>query len=247
MSDSIGKKFMQLTTPQHMPASPQSRSEPQPALEIPSSPGATLIQLPPPQELTLPAKDLRDAIEKRRSHRVYTPQALTQNELAGLLWLTQGVKKVTDRPATLRTIPSAGARHPFETYLLINNVEGLQKGLYRYLALTHSLECVNLAENLTTELMEACQHQQHVQTCAVFFIWVAVVERTTWRYPERGYRYLFLDAGHVCQNLYLAAEAMDCGVCAIGAYDDDRINRALGLDGETQFVVYGGTLGKQTH
>ncbi len=91
----------------------------------------------------------------------------------------------------------------------------------------------------------ACGNQSHVEQAAVDFIWVAVPERTTWRYGERGYRYLHLDAGHVCQNLYLAAWSIGCGTCAIGAYDDHALNGVLELDGEAQFVIYMGSVGKR--
>ena len=70
------------------------------------------------------------------------------------------------------------------------------------------------------------------------------VERMTWRYSERGYRFLHLDAGHVCQNLYLAAEAISSGVCAIGGYNDNDINPLLGLDGRNHFVIYIATLAR---
>ena len=80
---------------------------------------------------------------------------------------------------------------------------------------------------------------------AVTFIWVAASDRMTWRYCERGYRYILLDAGHVCQNLYLSAESIGCGVCAVGAYDDDIINKLLGLDGRSEFVIYIAAAGKK--
>jgi SagB-type dehydrogenase family enzyme len=66
-----------------------------------------------------------------------------------------------------------------------------------------------------------------------------------WRYGERGYRYMHLDAGHVCQNLYLSAESIDCGVCAIAAFQDEEINSVLGIDGEEEFVIYVATVGKK--
>jgi SagB-type dehydrogenase family enzyme len=65
-----------------------------------------------------------------------------------------------------------------------------------------------------------------------------------WRYGERGYRYLHIDVGHACQNLYLAAETMEAGVCAIGAFDDEALNRALGIDGVEQWAIYLATVGK---
>lgn len=84
-----------------------------------------------------------------------------------------------------------------------------------------------------------------VKNSAVTFFWAAVTYRMGWRYGERGYRYLFLDAGHVCQNLYLAAEAVGCGVCAIAAFEDDTLNQLLGLDGVEQFAVYVATAGRK--
>ena len=142
-------------------------------------------------------------------------------------------------------MPSAGARHPFETFILVNRVEGLQPGLYRYLALSHRIARLPVADDIDQQLTAACLKQQHVLNSAVTFIWVADVQRTVWRYCQRGYRYMFLDAGHVCQNLYLLAEAIGCGVCALAAYDDDMVNAALGLDGEKLFAIYLATLGKR--
>jgi SagB-type dehydrogenase family enzyme len=142
-------------------------------------------------------------------------------------------------------VPSAGARHAFETLLCINRVAGLPPGLYRFLALDHALIEENLEPAFADRLVEACLGQTFVKTCAATFIWVAEVYRMTYRYGERGYRYLHLDAGHVCQNLYLAAETIECGVCAIAAFEDDDVNRVLGLDGEQRFAIYLGTAGKK--
>jgi SagB-type dehydrogenase family enzyme len=129
--------------------------------------------------------------------------------------------------------------------LLINNVEGLQPGLYRFAASQHALLKLDAPEDIRDEITHACWDQSQVANSAATFIWVAVVERMCWRYVERGYRYLHLDAGHVCQNLYLAAEAINCGVCAIAAYDDNLLNEALDLDGENLFAIYLGTVGKR--
>ena len=95
-------------------------------------------------------------------------------------------------------------------------------------------------------IMNGCLGQHMVIQSGVTFIWTAVVDRMKWRYGERGYRYMHLDAGHVCQNLYLAAEAVECGVCAIAAFDDDVMNRILGLDEAKQFVIYIAVAGKNT-
>lgn len=134
-----------------------------------------------------------------------------------LLWLTQGNKTINEpRAVPLKTVPSAGCRHPFETYLSVNKVTGLEAGLYRFVASTHQLVALRTDADFNTQLAEVCLSQRHVTTSAVTFIWAAVPYRTVWRYSERSYRYLYLDAGHVCQNLYLAAESIHCG-CAPSA------------------------------
>ncbi|MAT45514.1 MAG: nitroreductase [Anaerolineaceae bacterium] len=245
MTAGIGKEFMRKTKPQFLEESLQDQGQPQPPLEKNYDPAASLIPLPEVDNLPSYGLDLRQAIEQRKTLRKYQQQALTLDELTFLLWTTQGVKSVTKRPVTLRTVPSAGARHAFETYVLVNRVEGIQPGLYRYVALEHALLPVNLSEEINSQITRACYDQSQVFNSAVTFIWVTVLERMYWRYGERGYRYLHLDAGHVCQNLYLAAEAIQSGVCAIAAFNDDEINQVMGLDGENQFVIYLGSVGKR--
>ncbi len=245
MSQSNGHTFWKMTKYEHVPKSPQDLGLPQPSLELPIDPAAELIPLPKPAEIAKNELDLWQAIQQRTTVRNYSDQALTLEELSLLLWYTQGVKRVSKRPVTLRTVPSAGARHAFETYLLVNKVEGLAAGLYRYVAIEHALVVLDLAPDVNARLTAACEDQSQVANSAVTFAWGAVIERMIWRYPERGYRYILLDAGHVCQNLYLAAEALGCGVCAIAAYDDDLTNQVFGLDGESQFIVYLASLGKR--
>jgi len=155
------------------------------------------------------------------------------------------VKRVAGPYATFRTVPSAGARHAFETCLLVNDVEGLEPGLYRYLALSHSLQQLDTDPTLSVRITDACLDQTFISRCGVVFLWVAVPYRMTWRYGDRGYRELHKDAGHVCQNLYLAAEAVGCGVCAVAAYDDDAMNSILGIDGINQCLIYLATVGKR--
>jgi SagB-type dehydrogenase family enzyme len=186
------------------------------------------------------------ALEQRCSVREYSAEPMSLAELSFLLWATQGVKEVTDRPATLRPVPSAGARHAFETYLLINRVSELKSGLYRYVALEHALIAVDSKSQTANGIAASCLTSQPLcEKSAVTFIWVAVTERMTWLYGERGYRFLHLDAGHVCQNLYLAAETISSGVCAIGGFNDESVNHLLGLDGESLFVIYLATVGKK--
>jgi SagB-type dehydrogenase family enzyme len=245
VTEDIGKEFLRKTMYGNLPQSDQDRGLPQPPLTLGPDPGQTLFDLPAPAEVHVPPLDLREAIERRRTLREYADRPLSLGELSYLLWCTQGVHEITSRPATRRTVPSAGARHAFETYLLINRVEGVKPGLYRYIAVDHKLGVVNLSDGVADQITAACLDQKHIKPSAVLFIWVAVAYRMLWRYPVRGYRYLFMDAGHVCQNLYLAAESIGCGVCAIGAYSDQALNSVLGVDGEDQFAIYAATVGKR--
>jgi SagB-type dehydrogenase family enzyme len=237
--------FLKKTSYAQLSLVPAQQGVPQPPLELPLPADADLIRLPTPDEIRIPAADLRRTIEKRRSLRHYQDAPLSLEELAYLLWLTQGVERVTRRPATQRNVPSAGARHAFETLLLVNQVAGLEAGLYRYAASQHALVRLEAPASIREDLTQACGGQDHVRSSAVTFVWMAVTERMAWRYTERSMRYLFLDAGHVCQNLYLAAESIGCGVCAIAAFDDERINPLLGLDGVDRFVIYLGSVGKR--
>ncbi len=246
MKANFGSEFMNKTKGPELSTSDQiSGAAAQPPLELPFPADGQIIALPAPAEIQVPPLDVRIAIEQRRSLRKYAPEGLTLAELSYLLWTSQGVKKVSKRPATLRTVPSAGARHAFETYLLINRVEGLKPGLYRYLAIENSLLELDLSPDINARITHACAEQSQVAESAATFIWVAVVERMYWRYVERGYRYLHLDAGHVCQNLALAAEQIGGGICPIAAFYDDEFSRVLGIDGENQFVIYLASMGKK--
>jgi SagB-type dehydrogenase family enzyme len=246
MKNNAGHEFMVKTCYANISPSPQNSGlVPQPPLELPLPDGAALISLPPVADLVVPAMDLRTAIESRRTIRAYSEEPLSLEETAYMLWVSQGVKRVSKRPSTARTVPSAGARHAFETFLLVNRVEGLNSGLYRYAAIEHGLLQLDAPADIAERIAHACLDQSQVTGSAATFIWAAVVERMYWRYVERGYRYLHLDAGHVCQNLALGAEQVGCGICPIAAFDDELLNETLGLDGETMFVVYLATLGKK--
>lgn len=245
MTTDIGREFMEKTKYKYLSQSDQMMRVPDPPLEIEYDHTAVSIDLPKPDTFSMPAFDLRQAIEQRRSIRKYSPDKLSLEELSYMLWTTQGVQSVFQGRVTIRTVPSAGARHAFETLLLINNVEDVSPGLYRYGALDHKLVLLSQDPNLADNINIACHKQKFILASAVTFFWVAVPYRMMWRYSERSYRYLHLDAGHVCQNLYLVAEQLNCGVCAIAAFDDDALNSVFGLDGEEMFVIYLATLGRK--
>lgn len=246
MLNNDGYEFVEQTKYPNLSDPDQKLGKPQPPFEIPLEKGKKVLELPDPQSIDLGSFDLRKAIEIRRSLRRYADKTLTLEELSYLLWLTQGVKKIDEkRHVAWRTVPSAGCRHPLETYLSINQVEGLEKGLYRYIATKHQLVDLQLDDAFNDHLAKACLGQRQVTTSSVTFIWAAVPYRTVWRYSERSYRYLYLDAGHVCQNLHLAAESINCGICAIGAYDDDAMDELMGFNPPEMFVIYLASLGRR--
>jgi hypothetical protein len=176
-----GQAFMEKTKYQYLSPSDQEKHLPQPLLEVPPDPEKPVFDLPEPSTIDVPLLDLRTAIEERHSVRVYAHEPLTIRELAFLLWCTQGVKNVRGTYATFRTVPSAGARHALETYLLVNDVGGLEPGLYRYLALSHRLQQLNPDPTLHIRIANACLEQQFIMRCGVVFLWVAVPCRMTWR------------------------------------------------------------------
>ena len=246
MQDNIGYEFMRKTAHQFLSPSGEKTGVPQPPLQWPVPEAATRISLPEPKLTGTTQHDLPGLLERRRSLREYSAEPISLDELSYLLWATQGVREVTDRPATIRPVPSAGARHAFETHLLINRVGDLEPGLYRYVALEHALIEADMTAATAAGIGSACRNSQPLcAASAVTFLWVAITERMTWLYSERAFRFLHLDAGHVCQNLYLAADTIGSGVCAIGGFNDEEINPLLGLDGEDRFVIYLATVGKK--
>lgn len=218
---------------------------PHPPLQKDYPKDAVLIDLVAPDNLKIGKMPLIDAIRKRRSHREYSERSLSLEELSFLLWATQGVHEVwREGIATRRTVPSAGSRHPFETYLVIFKVEELEPGLYRYLPLEHKLYLISTDKHLPENLVTSCMGQGFVSTSAVTFIWTTVPYRTEWRYGKASHKIIALDVGHICQNLYLACESINAGTCAIGAYFQDKMDALLGIDGKEEFTVYVAPVGK---
>jgi len=232
-------------------ASEQFQGLPQPLLANEKK-SDIVIELPDSYDPVVVNNNFMEVLNNRTSRRKYSEDSLSLLELAYLLWSTQGVKKVIgkERKATIRTVASAGARHPFETYLFVNRVEGLEPGLYHYLALEHKLEYLGEVKDQTEKVTEAFGGQEFFATAPVGFVWTVVPYRSEWRYTVNAQKYALLDAGHVCQNLYLAAESIGCGTCAIGAYEQDLADNLLDLsseptsDKENEFVVYAASVGK---
>lgn len=225
--------------------SDQQLKLPQPALQKPYDENTNKIDLPIVNESILININIFDIFNERISHRSFSSEYISLSELSFLLWATQGVKTVKGHNyATLRPVPSAGARHPFETYIVVNRVEGLKSGAYRYLPLTHQLIYIFEVENSQEKLSILTLGQKFVGKSAVTFIWSVIPYRGEWRYNKVAHKAMILDAGHVCQNLYLACEAIGCGTCAIAAYDQMEFDRFLKLDGDDEFVIYLAPVGK---
>jgi len=190
--------------------------------------------------LPKPATDGGDGlwgvIRARRSIRDFRREPVSQEQLAQLLWATQGITG-GQRGHAFRAAPSAGACYPIDTYLVVHRVEGLEPGLYRYDVERAALEALRQGD-LSAAIAAACLDQEMAAEAAVVFAWAAVPGRSKRRYRERAYRYVYMDAGHIGQNLHLAATAIGLGCCAIGAFLDDEVNAILGLDGLDETAVY---------
>jgi SagB-type dehydrogenase family enzyme len=221
----------------------QKKGLPYPPLQVPPPEGAPLIDLPAVEDLALGDLPLREAIRRRQSWRSYNQQPLSLEELAFLLWATQGVRNLIQGGAVVRrTVPSAGSRHPFETYLLAQRVTGLEMGIYRYQSLQHQLCLLRLEPDLPTHSSSACA--DFAGQAAVVFAWTALPYRTEYRYGAIAPKLVALDAGHLCQNLYLAVPAIGAGTCAVAAYDQDEMDALLGVDRVDEFTIYCAPVGK---
>jgi SagB-type dehydrogenase family enzyme len=214
-----------------------------PPVQKPHSLDAEKVDLPTADWEKVFDLGLSRAMKNRISRRSYKNQPLTLLELSYLLWATQGIRHYAGKYA-FRTVPSAGCRHALETYLAVFNVEGLEGGVYRYLPLTHELILEFKTDHLREKIIKASFDQNFAGQSAVTFIWTAIPYRMEWRYHIDSHKVIAMDAGHVGQNLYLACEAVGCGTCAIGAYDQEYFDELLDLDGEEEFVIYAAPVGK---
>jgi len=217
-----------------------------PPIERPFPEGATRVAMIAPDDLSLGSMPLAQAIRERQSRRTFTEEPLTLEELSFLLWATQGIRKRhPERPIAFRTVPSGGCRHPYETYLQIERVEGVPPGLYRYSALDHELVFLReVRGDAEPTLAEVCHGQSSVAAAAVTFIWTSIPYRMEWRYGPDSPKDILLGCGHVCQNLYLACESVGLGTCAIVAYAQDAMDAYLELDEDDEITLYVAPVGR---
>ena len=237
--EQIGELFQELTkyTPDHIPAGRMPSEEPAAFKEYPAADAVIpLATVRPDLEF-----NLWQALEHRRSRREYADGAIPYATLEALLWAAQGV---TARAFgyILRTAPSAGALYPVETYLYAHAVERLARGIYHLNIPRWALERIRTGD-AGRLLAHAALDQGMVSRAAVTFVWTAVVPRAAWKYGQRAYRYIYLDAGHIAENVALAAEALGLGCCAIAALYDEEVNKLLGVDGREETALYMTTAG----
>ena len=199
---------------------------------------AERVGLPDPRGLK--GMSLEGAIQARRSHRTYRAEPLSLEEISRLLYAASGI---TDRTRGFRAAPSAGALYPVETYPVVHNVAGLERGIYHYVPQEHALEWLQ-AMDVRAAMVVAGVGQEMIGRAQACFVLSAIFQRTRWRYRERTYRYVLLEAGHIAQNIYLAATSLGLGACAVGAFLDDELNGLVGLDGEREAALYVITVGR---
>jgi len=202
-------------------------------------PSARMIQL----SLKFPSQSLPvgEAVKRRRSIRSFSHRPLSLDDLSFLLWASTGVQR-KEQGYEFRTVPSAGALYPIETYLVVNNVEDLEKALYHYNIEAHALEELKVGD-FAEKIAHAALEQKMCIKAPVALIWTAVFERSKWKYAQRAYRYVYLDAGHIAQNLALSAIGIGLGSCQVGAFFDDEVNQILGVDGVDESVIYFSVVG----
>ena len=224
----------------------QSQGRVPPPIEKPVPQDAVRIKLPWEEAWrTFGTVSLVDAVLNRRSRRDATKTELSLLELSFLLWATQGVVKKELPFHAFRVVPSAGCRHSFETYIAALHVENLDRAIYRYLPLSHELVVTATYPDIEDRVTNAVLGQTFAGQSAAVFFWTAIPARMEWRYAEAAHKVIALDAGHVCQNLYLTGEAAGCGICAIAAYDQELSDALVFVDGEEEFTIYIATVSKR--
>lgn len=222
--------------------SDQNKGVPAPEQEEPPASTEDIIRLTPPEELPAQGSPFLELIRARKSRRKFNPSCtLRPQDLSLLCWAAAGIR---DRKSkySFRTYPSAGARHPFDLFVFLSRIEGCAPGLYRYLPFEHALALVREGDD-SAALNDALMGQYW--NASAVFVWAAVPYRTEWRYGPVSHKLIALDAGHACQNLYLACESLGAGTCAIGAYDQQKLDTYLGLDGKDRFALYAAPIGKE--
>ncbi len=185
---------------------------------------------------------LYEAILRRKSLRRYLDVSVSLETISCILWASGGIQR-KEMGFEFRTAPSAGGLYPIETYLIANAVEELPQGVYHYNIKRNLLEELKLGD-YRKALAQAALGQAMCASASAVVVWTAVFERSVWKYQQRAYRYIYLEAGHMAQNLALAATSLGLGCCQIAALFDAEVNEIIGLNGSDESVVYMSSIGQ---
>ena len=240
MSEHVGDTFQQHTQYHRGHLSGGSldwASKPDTYKRYPSAPKIALQE--PEQEDGPP---LWQMMRDRRSVRDFQQTPMTHSELSQLLWASQGITR-TFQGFDFRTAPSAGALYPVETYLVIHSVQEVDPGLYHYCVKHHELDQLKQGD-FRRVVAGAALDQEMAYTANVVFMWTGIFQRSKWKYQQRAYRYVYLDAGHIAGNLALAATSIGIGSCQIAALFDDEVNELIEVDGIEESVLYMSVVGR---
>lgn len=184
---------------------------------------------------------LKNSLLQRTSTRKYSKAPLALEQISSMLFFSCGLRDTHTPDHSKRTYPSAGARYPLEMYLISQNSE-LPIGVYHYNIRSHSLETLIKCEKFDTNKYF---NQGYIKNASIIFLVTAVFFRNTMKYGNRGYRHILSESGHVGQNIWLLASALDIGVSGVGGYADDKINELLDLDRTSESVIYVITAGNK--
>lgn len=241
-----GKDFMDRTSYPDFSTFDMILRVPEPPSEKPVPDGSKIIKLPSPKRIKIPEISVRKAIESWEPVEFFTRSDMSLKELSFLLWCTQGVRKAADRDFLIRNAPSSGRRHPINTYFVAGEVEGLETGLYQYIPSTHSIAVLREESDLPFAMGTASMNFKMFTRAAVSFIWTAIPYRSVWALGNRGYRSIFIEAGHVCQSLMMASASIGYIVHPIDLFHDQMMIQLTGIDPEVEWPLYVAAIGKIT-
>ena len=217
---------------------------PEPPYEVPARSDQNVVKLPSPKKFKVPDVPVRKAIESYEPVGFFSRSSMTFRDLSYLLWCMQGLRKVVGETAQVRNVPSSGSRYPLDIYFVASDVVGLDTGLYRYLPLSHSIAAERIDSDIILEMSNASMNFRIITRAAVTFFWVAIPYRSVWALGNRGYRSCFIEAGHSCQNLIIAAANLGYEVFPSDIFHDELIMKLIGLEDEAAWPVYLASVGE---
>ena len=239
-----GKEFMEKTRYPDYSTVDMILRVPEPPPELPVPKGTKPIKLPNPNRIRIPDMPVREALESWEPVGFFSRSSLTMKELSYLLWCTQGERKLEGSLTNIRNVPSSGERHPIDTYFMVGEIEDLPTGIYRYLPGTHRIMAIREDSDLPFSMGTASMNFKVITRAAVTFLWAASPYRSVWALGNRGYRSIFIEAGHICQALIMASACIGCRVHPIDLFRDQMMAQLAGLDPESQWPLYIAAVGR---